>query len=98
MDSNIIAPSNISGKTEEKRFKTVYVDNATGDETLLRVGNYAEAQAALEVAEQEAAKGKYDLRKGHFAMLHADPRLQVESKPAAKAEPAKTTKSKLDEE
>lgn len=87
----------MAAKKEEKKFKVIFVENATRAETVLRVGSYAEAQAALSIAETEAKAGKYDLTKGHFAMLNADPRLE-DFTPAKEAKQDKKRETKTENE
>jgi len=103
MSENV--PQNKKAENKPLVYKTVYVTRGENPqdartEKVIKLGSHAECNAALESAEKEALSGKsdkYDLRKGHFALLVATENEvkagegKVVSKPEEK--PAKAAKA-----
>lgn len=82
MAQTVHAVVNKDAEQQEPVYKTVFISNADRKETVIKIGGYQEALAALESAEAEAKSGKkYDLTKGHFALLVADPRESIPQEP-----------------
>lgn len=93
--------NNIKAQEKALVYKTVFVsrnkESNKREEKYIKVGTHAECNAALSIAELEAKQGKYDLAKGHFAMVVATdnevaayqgrPAERVEIPTPAKAEP-----------
>lgn len=91
MAQTIVAVVNKDAEQKEPVYKTVFITNADRKETVIKIGAYQEARAALEAAEADAKSGKkYDLAKGHFALLVADPR---ETETATATEEPKSAKA-----
>lgn len=90
---------NVAAKKVEPVYKTVFIPNKKDgeerEEIYLEIGSHAECRAKLEAeeAQMKAGKSQFSLKDGHFALLHADPRIKNEKARLLgrekKAEPAK---------